>query len=152
MTFPPKVWESVVHRLAAEFPPFAVDAWVEPLVPEQRAGVLTLLSPNSFHRDRVRDQLLGRIRSLVREELGLNPNDLGSPWGAALSSFAAFATGALVPLAPMALDLENPIPATIALSLVALFAVGCTLSLFTGRNTMWSGARMVLIGGAAGPT
>jgi VIT1/CCC1 family predicted Fe2+/Mn2+ transporter len=40
------------------------------------------------------------LDTLAREELGLNPEDLGSPWGAALSSFFAFGVGALVPLAP----------------------------------------------------
>src|SRR5207247_715110 len=38
------------------------------------------------------------LDTLAREELGLNPDDLGSPWGAAISSFFAFATGAFVPL------------------------------------------------------
>lgn len=90
------------------------------------------------------------LDTLAREELGLNPADLGSPWGAALSSFGAFAAGALVPLAPVVLGALRPIPYTIALSAVSLFAVGCTLSLFTGRSTLWSGLRMVLIGGAAG--
>ena len=40
------------------------------------------------------------LDALAREELGLNPDDLGSPWGAALFSFAAFAGGAAVPIAP----------------------------------------------------
>jgi VIT1/CCC1 family predicted Fe2+/Mn2+ transporter len=90
------------------------------------------------------------LDTLAREELGLNPTDLGSPWGAALSSFAAFAAGALLPLAPIVLGVERAIPVTIVLSALALFAVGCTLSLFTGRSTVWSGLRMVLIGAAAG--
>ena len=38
------------------------------------------------------------LDALAREELGLNPDDLGSPWGAAHSSFIAFAFGAIVPL------------------------------------------------------
>jgi len=90
------------------------------------------------------------LDTLAREELGLNPSELGSPWGAALSSFAAFAAGAIVPLLPFLLSADRAIPMTIALSALALFTVGCTLSLFTGRSTLWSGLRMVLIGGAAG--
>src|SRR5690606_35528318 len=34
------------------------------------------------------------LDALAREELGLNPDDLGSPWGAAVFSFLAFAAGA----------------------------------------------------------
>ena len=37
------------------------------------------------------------LDTLVREELGLDPEELGSPWGAAGGSFAAFAIGAAVP-------------------------------------------------------
>ena len=40
------------------------------------------------------------LDTLAREELGLNPDDLGSPMGAALSSFVAFAIGATLPLIP----------------------------------------------------
>ena len=60
------------------------------------------------------------------------------------------AAGAVVPLLPFLLGAGRAIPMTIALSALALFTVGCTLSLFTGRSTLWSGLRMVLIGGAAG--
>ena len=40
------------------------------------------------------------IDTLAREELGLDPSQLGSPWSAAASSFAAFIVGALVPVLP----------------------------------------------------
>ncbi len=43
------------------------------------------------------------LDTLAREELGLNPDELGSPWGAAISSFVSFAVGALLPLAPFML-------------------------------------------------
>ncbi len=43
------------------------------------------------------------LETLAREELGLDPAELGSPWGAALFSFLSFAGGALVPLLPFAL-------------------------------------------------
>ena len=39
------------------------------------------------------------LETLTREELGLNPGELGSPWGAALASFVAFALGGAGPLA-----------------------------------------------------
>jgi VIT1/CCC1 family predicted Fe2+/Mn2+ transporter len=88
---------------------------------------------------------------LAREELGLDPSELGSPWGAAASSFAAFASGGVVPLAPFLVGLGTlAVPAAAGLAALALFAVGATLSLFTGRGALASGLRMTLIGGGAG--
>jgi VIT1/CCC1 family predicted Fe2+/Mn2+ transporter len=91
------------------------------------------------------------LDTLAREELGLNPDELGSPWGAAAFSFLSFAAGALIPLVPF---LFGKGPATlyvsIGLTAAALFAVGSTLSLFTGRGALRGGVRMLLIGGAAG--
>lgn len=91
------------------------------------------------------------LDTLAREELGLNPEDLGSPWGAALFSLCAFAMGALVPLLPFLFASGNAsLMIAIVLTAVALFGVGATLSLFTGRGAWWSGARMLGIGCAAG--
>jgi len=89
---------------------------------------------------------------LAREELGLNPDDLGSPWQAASSSFVAFALGAAVPLIPFLCGLTgaNATSGAVAITLVSLFAVGLGLSLFTGRDALRSALRMVLIGGGAG--
>jgi VIT1/CCC1 family predicted Fe2+/Mn2+ transporter len=89
---------------------------------------------------------------LAREELGLNPDDLGSPWQAATSSFLAFAGGAAIPLLPFIVHVPavSPLTATIALTCVALFVVGMVLSLFTGRDAFRGALRMVLIGGGAG--
>ena len=91
------------------------------------------------------------LDTLAREELGLNPDNLGSPWGAALFSFLAFTVGAIIPLAPFLLKLgPQPVLVAAALAGVALFAVGTTLSLFTGRGALSGGVRMLLIGGASG--
>ncbi len=91
------------------------------------------------------------LDTLAREELGLNPEDLGSPWGAAFFSFCAFAVGAAVPLLPFLFAKgSHSIGIAIALTALALFGVGATLSLFTGRNAWLSGARMLGIGCAAG--
>ena len=89
---------------------------------------------------------------LAREELGLNPDDLGSPWGAASSSFLAFAAGAALPLVPFLAGATGmrAVVLAAATALVALFTVGLTLSLFTGRAGVRGGLRMVLIGGGAG--
>lgn len=88
---------------------------------------------------------------LAREELGLDPNNLGSPWGAAVASFLAFAAGAIVPLAPFlsgARD-ERGLAAAIVLAGIALFGMGTLISLFTGRRALLGGIRMLAIGGAA---
>lgn len=91
------------------------------------------------------------LDALAREELGLNPDDLGSPWGAALFSFSAFALGASIPLLPFIFASGTvSMFVAIALTAAALFGVGATLSLFTGRGTWWSGFRMLGIGCAAG--
>lgn len=91
------------------------------------------------------------LSTLAREELGLNPEELGSPWGAAISSFVSFALGAAIPLAPFVISAgASALTSTIAFSACALFAVGATLSLFTGRSAWMSGARMLAIGAAAG--
>jgi vacuolar iron transporter family protein len=89
---------------------------------------------------------------LAREELGLNPDDLGSPWQAATASFLAFAGGATIPLVPFIARVSgtHALTATVALTCVALFVVGMVLSLFTGRDALRSAIRMVLIGGGAG--
>jgi VIT1/CCC1 family predicted Fe2+/Mn2+ transporter len=89
---------------------------------------------------------------LSREELGLNPDDLGSPWGAALSSFLAFALGAAIPLAPFLLQSTGTQTLMWSALIVgiSLFGVGMVLSLFTGRGAWLSGLRMLLIGAAAG--
>ncbi len=90
------------------------------------------------------------LNVLAREELGLNPEDLGSPWGAAIFSFMAFTGGALIPLIPFLLGLNAAVTVSAALASIGLFGVGASLSLFTGRGAWRGGLRMVLIGGGAG--
>jgi VIT1/CCC1 family predicted Fe2+/Mn2+ transporter len=94
------------------------------------------------------------IDTMAREELGLNPEELGSPWGVALSSFAAFATGALVPVLPYLFRAGRAaFPVAIGLSVLALFAVGAGISLFTGRSVIRAGVRQLIVGAlAAGAT
>ncbi len=89
------------------------------------------------------------LDTLAREELGLNPDDLGSPIGAAVSSFIAFCLGASLPLIPFLLGLSQGVLIAAALSGTALFVVGAVLSLFSGKSALLGGARMLLIGSAA---
>lgn len=90
------------------------------------------------------------LDTLVREELGLDPSQLGSPWGAATGSFVAFAFGAIVPVLPYFTGAGWPqLLASALLSAVALFGVGVGVSLFTGRSAIYSGLRQLTIGAAA---
>ena len=90
------------------------------------------------------------LETLVREELGLDPEELGSPWGASIGSFLAFAIGAFVPLLPfILLTGGTALAVSIGLTSLALFTVGASVSLLTGRSALYSGARQLLIGIAA---
>jgi VIT1/CCC1 family predicted Fe2+/Mn2+ transporter len=87
------------------------------------------------------------LDTLAREELGLDPNTLGSPWVAAISSFVAFALGASLPVIPFLFG-SGAAPTIIAavLSVLALFGVGAATSIFTGRHAGRAGLRMAVIG------
>ena len=90
------------------------------------------------------------LDTLIREELGLDPKELGSPVGAAVGSFLAFGVGAVVPVVPyLLMSGATAFTVSIVVSLVALFAVGAGVSLLTGRGFVFSGVRQVLIGAAA---
>jgi VIT1/CCC1 family predicted Fe2+/Mn2+ transporter len=89
----------------------------------------------------------GALDTLIREELGLDPDQLGSPWGAAFGSLVSFAVGAVVPVVPYLVASGGPALVTsLALSLAAMFIVGIGISLLTGRSALFSGARQVVIG------
>jgi vacuolar iron transporter family protein len=92
------------------------------------------------------------LEVLAREELGLNPADLGSPLPAAASSFVSFGVGAAIPLLPFLAGLagQQAIYGAAGITVCALFVIGVILSLFTGHGALRGGLRLVLIGGGAG--
>src|SRR4051812_19340421 len=72
------------------------------------------------------------LDTLAREELGLNPDELGSPWGASFSSFISFAVGAAVPLLPFVFTAgDRALGAAVGLTAISLFGIGALISLFT---------------------
>jgi VIT1/CCC1 family predicted Fe2+/Mn2+ transporter len=91
------------------------------------------------------------LETLVREELAIDPEELGgSAWEAAIASFLLFSIGAIVPVLPYIA--WGGIPAAVAsvvLSGLALFLLGAGITVITGRSALRSGLRQVLIGLAA---
>ncbi|WP_374304481.1 VIT1/CCC1 transporter family protein [Ferrovibrio sp.] len=88
------------------------------------------------------------LDTLVREELGIDPDELGgSAWSAAATSFALFAIGAVFPLLGFVFfEGALAVQAGIVASAAALFAIGAGTSLFTGRGLLFSGLRQLAIG------
>jgi vacuolar iron transporter family protein len=81
----------------------------------------------------------------AREELGVDPDDLPSPWTAAFSSLGSFAVGALVPLLPYLFGLNSLLLAGL-LAVLGLFGTGAVTSRFTNRTWLYSGTRQLLLG------
>jgi VIT1/CCC1 family predicted Fe2+/Mn2+ transporter len=83
-----------------------------------------------------------------REEIGVAPGDLPSPVVAAVSSFGAFAVGALIPLLPYLLGATDILPALV-LALTGLFVCGAIVARVTARAWWYSGLRQLVLGAAA---
>lgn len=101
--------------------------------------------------DRILSDKNSALETLAREELGIDPGELGgSAWEAAITSFVLFAIGAIIPvLAFFFLEGTAAVVVSVALSTVGLFAIGAGITLFTGRSVAYSGARQVGFGLAA---
>ena len=105
--------------------------------PEEEAAELALIFKqkglSTEQASRTAAELLKNPESaadtLVREELGLDPNDLGSPMGAAVSSFAMFSVGAFLPLIPF---LATTGTLAVVLSASVAFAVLATVGGLVG--------------------
>jgi len=96
----------------------------------------------------------GALDTLVREELGLDPEDLGSPWAAAYSSFLMFSVGALVPVIPFLFTSgQSAAAVSAALAGAVLAGVGGLVGFLSGTSLWRSAGRMVgLAALAAGVT
>jgi VIT1/CCC1 family predicted Fe2+/Mn2+ transporter len=124
---------------------------------EERAELALIYRAKGVPADEA-EQLADRIiadpkvalDTLAREELGLDPSELGSPWGASIGSFLAFAGGAIIPVVAYFFGAGWPhFGVSAVMSGTALFAVGIGVSLFTGRSALYSGARQLGLGAAA---
>lgn len=128
-------------------------------VPEEEREELTLIYQAKGLPPDQASQLAGRLvaapeqalDTLSREELGIDPNELGgSATVAAGTSFVLFAIGAIIPILPFFfLSGTTAIIASVVVSTLALFGIGALITLMTGRSVLFSGTRQVVIGLAA---
>jgi VIT1/CCC1 family predicted Fe2+/Mn2+ transporter len=151
-------WVSVTSSREAAEAQLAVEAEELALMPEAEAEELALIYQAKGLPKEDAERLAAHIvadeetalDTLAREELGIVPDDLGSPWTAALASFILFSLGAMIPVVPFLFgDGARAIIASAGLSGVALFALGGGITLLTGRSVWYSGGRQVLLGLAA---
>ena len=95
------------------------------------------------------------LDTLAREELGLDPDELGSPVKAALSSFIAFAIGASVVVIPYLFFIPEgssttiPLVLAISLALIAMVVVGGIVGRLSGRGVVFSALRQLIWGAGA---
>jgi VIT1/CCC1 family predicted Fe2+/Mn2+ transporter len=125
-------------------------------VPDEEREELTLIYEAKGLPPAEAEQIAGRLMAneknaldaLTREELGLDPAELGgSPYSAAASSLALFASGALIPLIPYFFSSGTvAVALSIALSALGLFAIGALITLLTGRSALFSGTRQLVFG------
>jgi len=125
---------------------------------EEKAELALIYQAKGLSEDQAKelaDRLLSdtdtALETLAREELGIDPKELGgSPWTAAGSSFVLFAVGAIFPILPFVFLKDHAaFVGSIVLSGVGLITLGAGTSLFTGRGAIFSAVRQVLIGLAA---
>ena len=90
------------------------------------------------------------LDTLAREELGLDPADLGDPKRAAASSFAAFSVGAALPVIPYTfLPAGAALALAVTLVVIALLLVGGAVGRMSGLGMTRSALRQLAVGGGA---
>ncbi|MCC6312904.1 MAG: VIT1/CCC1 transporter family protein [Thermomicrobiales bacterium] len=137
----------------------AIEAGELETFPEEEAAELALIYQSkglpAERAQEVAQRLIAdrgsALDTLAREELGVDPEELGgSAWEAAITSFLLFSAGAIVPVAPFFLaEGATAVVWSVALSVVALFGIGAGITIITGTSALVSGARQVVFGLAA---
>jgi VIT1/CCC1 family predicted Fe2+/Mn2+ transporter len=125
-------------------------------VPDEEREELALIYQAKGMDAATAHEIAGRLLSdetsaldtLAREELGIDPQELGgSAWEAALTSFFLFGLGAIIPVFPyIFLTGTAGIVVSAVASTVGLFVIGAAITLMTGRNPLVSGLRQVGFG------
>ena len=148
-------WISVTSSREAAEAQLAAEAEEIRLMPEAEQEELALIYQAKGLPQEDAERLAAQIMSdpdtalatLAREELGLVPEDLGSPWTAAVASFLLFSLGAVLPVLPFLFDAgAAAIAVSALLSAIGLFVLGAGITLLTGRSLLFSGVRQVLLG------
>lgn len=152
-------WVSVQSSRELHERQIAVEAAEIAEIPDEEAAELVLIyQAKGLPEDqamslaeRIMASEQAALDTMTREELGIDPEELGgSPWAAAGTSFLLFAIGAIVPVLPFLFRTgPTAVAGSVALSAVALFALGAGISLLTGRGTLFTGTRQMLLGVAA---
>ncbi|HEX7661593.1 MAG TPA: VIT1/CCC1 transporter family protein [Pseudonocardiaceae bacterium] len=88
------------------------------------------------------------VRVHLTQELGIDPNEQPSPIVAALSSFLAFAVGAVIPLLPFFAGVHI-LWVGLGVGAVGLFVAGAVVARFTRRSWWWNGIRQLIFGALA---
>ncbi|HEY2027576.1 MAG TPA: VIT1/CCC1 transporter family protein [Myxococcales bacterium] len=108
-----------------------------------RGGVLQATAHNASKQIAM---IPDRALAVYARSLGLDPEELGSPWGSAISSLFTFAGGAAVPLLPWFFSSGSMAAAlSVASGGLAALAVGAALGYLGGRNVAWSAFRQLLV-------
>jgi len=125
---------------------------------EERDELIAIYESKGLTREQataIADSLMANpaaaLDTHAREELGIDPDDLGgSPWQAAGASFLLFCIGAIPPIIPYVfVGGATAVILSLVLSGIALFAIGALITRLTDRSPLKSGARQLAIGFAA---
>jgi vacuolar iron transporter family protein len=109
----------------------------------ERAGVSHRTARDAA-RQLARDP--SHVLGTYARSIGLNPDELGSPWAAAGSSFVTFALGAFVPLVPwLVWQSWTARGWSVGLTAVAALGIGAFLGRLSGRSSIWAALRQLLV-------
>jgi VIT1/CCC1 family predicted Fe2+/Mn2+ transporter len=152
-------WVSVQSSRELYTRQIAVEAGEIEQVPDEEEEELALIyqakglseSQARATASRIMSDQTTALDTLAREELGIDPQELGgSAWEAAISSFVLFGIGAIIPVAPFFfLSGWAAVVSSAVLSALGLFGIGAAITLLTGKSVLFSGTRQVIIGIAA---
>jgi VIT1/CCC1 family predicted Fe2+/Mn2+ transporter len=130
-----------IHRLMHEDKMILVRQVADSLVRGGQNKNTALLSAEEIAKDHKH-----LIRIYARQVMGFNPDELGSPWRAALSSFALFTMGALAPLAPWVVSSGvSALWASVGLTAIGSLIVGGYIGASSGKSIVYGAARQLVI-------
>ncbi|MGZ3679145.1 MAG: VIT1/CCC1 transporter family protein [Ktedonobacterales bacterium] len=149
-------WVSVQSARELNIHQIAIEREELQSAPQEEQEELALIYQSKGVDEKTAQQLAANIMqqsssaldTLVREELGIDPKDLGgSAWSAAITSLFLFAFGAIIPVIPFIFGSGvTAIGISLALSVLGLFAIGAGVSLTTGTPLWKAGARQIILG------